>query len=589
MKKYVSPILFLAAGLILGYLFFGGNSSSNEHDGHQHESKVEAWTCSMHPQIRQPESGNCPICGMDLIPVGNDGAGDDNPLEVKMSPTAMQLANVQTAVISKKKPVKEVRLNGKIQSDERYVFSQTSHISGRIERLLVTYTGEYVSKGQVIAYIYSPELVTAQEELFEAVKIKEQQPALFKAAKEKLKNWKLTDKQIENILANGKPTEDFPILSDLNGVVTSKKINLGDHVKQGSSLFEVANLSRVWILFDVYESDLAWVKVGNEVEYTVQSFPGETFKGKISFIDPVINPKTRVAKARITAKNLGQRFKPEMFVKGILQNPLKDGKKEIIVPKSAVMWTGERSVVYLKSSAESGIGFLMREVKLGPALGDQYLITEGLHEGEEIATYGTFSIDAAAQLAGKPSMMNPEGGAAMTGHNHGGMKATANSGHTDHKEHAKPIAINNKAKKALHPLFEAYLKLKDALVSDDLDNAKQAAKELQKAHGKVNMSLFKGEAHDVWMKHSSPIKEDMNQLIKASDIKMVRAKFIRLSEQMIMLAKTFQPNEQTIFIQYCPMADNNKGANWISLENEVRNPYFGASMLKCGEVKEELK
>lgn len=564
MKKYLSYIMILAVGLILGYLLFGGNESPVEHENHQHESKVEAWTCSMHPQIRQPEPGDCPICGMDLIPVGNDDGDSGNPLEVKMSATAMQLANVQTAIVSKKQPVKELRLNGKVQIDERLVFSQTSHITGRIERLLLTYTGEYVSKGQVIAYIYSPDLVTAQKELFEANKIKDQQPALFKAAKEKLKNWKLTDKQIDGILEAGKPTEEFPILSDLNGVVISKKVNLGDHVKIGASLFEVANLSRVWVLFDVYERDMPWVKVGDEVSYSVQSLPGEVFKGKISFIDPVINPKTRVAKARVTVKNVGQRFKPEMFVKGTLQSPLKGGEETIIVPKTAVMWTGERSIVYLKSGTESEIGFVMREVTLGPALGDQYIITEGLEEGEELAIYGTFSIDAAAQLAGKPSMMSA-------------------------RTQLEKVSINSNAKQALQPLFSAYFKLKDALVGDDWATAQQYAKEAYKALDQVNSSLFKDKAHDRFMKHKAPLTKALDELAKSSDIKSARTTLIQLSEQMITMAKTFRPADQPLFVQYCPMADSNKGATWLSLENEVRNPYFGASMLKCGEVQEKIK
>ncbi|MFX3626045.1 MAG: efflux RND transporter periplasmic adaptor subunit [bacterium] len=164
----------------------GGLLFSNSEEKHQHttqpEEEQQIWTCSMHPQIRKTEAGKCPICGMDLIPLSNE-SGAENPMEIKMSPTAMQLANIQTSVIKKQKPVKEVRMNGKIKADERLVFSQSAHLSGRIEKLLVNFTGESVSKGQTLAYIYSPELVTAQEELFEALKIKNSQPALFEDTK----------------------------------------------------------------------------------------------------------------------------------------------------------------------------------------------------------------------------------------------------------------------------------------------------------------------------------------------------------------------------------------------------------------------
>jgi membrane fusion protein, copper/silver efflux system len=211
------------------------------------------WTCSMHPQIRQNEPGDCPICGMDLIPLEDETDSDIDPMAISMSPTAMQLASISTALVGSADPVKSVRLNGKVQSDERLVFSQSSHIPGRIEKLLVNFTGEFVSKGQVIASVYSPDLVTAQEELFEAEKIKDSQPQLFNAAKEKLKNWKLTESQIEQILQSGQTEEEFNIQADVSGYVTNRKVNVGDYISRGQSIYEIADLSRVWVLFDVYE------------------------------------------------------------------------------------------------------------------------------------------------------------------------------------------------------------------------------------------------------------------------------------------------------------------------------------------------
>lgn len=575
----VIAISTLIVGFGLGWLMFG-RSTSEEHLHEAHtEIGSQTWTCSMHPQIRQPEFGKCPLCGMDLIPLGNNGE-EDNPMAVRMSPTAMQLANVQTSVTVKVKPIKEVRLNGKVQADERYIFSQTSHLTGRIEQLLVSYTGEYISKGQIIAYIYSPDLVTAQKELFEAEKVKDVQPALFKAVRDKLKNWKLSDKQIDDILEAGIPLERFPILSDLSGSVISKRVNLGDHILSGSSLFEVADLSKIWILFDIYESDMSWVKLGDKVHFQIQSLPGEKFEGKISFIDPVINSKTRVAKARIALNNPAQRLKPEMFVKGTLESPLKEGEAVIVVPKSALMWTGERSVVYVKSNEIAGISFMMREVSLGPALGDSFIINEGLEEGEEIATHGTFSIDAAAQLAGKPSMMNRQmanqkGELAMTEHNH--------------EEDQKLIKTSDKAKKALQPLFDNYIQLKDVLVNEDYDKVLRLGNELKNTLGEINRSLFEGASHNIWMKHRSSIQKVMNTMVKTKDIVSARNAFIDLSNQMIAIAKIFGPFENTFYIQHCPMVNNDKGADWLSLEKEIKNPYYGASMLTCGNVKEELK
>jgi len=420
-KTIITAIVTLAAGFLLGWLIFGG-SKAEPTEEHLHETELAEetiWTCSMHPQIRQPEPGDCPICGMDLIPLENEEEGI-NPNAISMSPTAMQLANIQTAVVGYMDPVKKVRLNGKVQSDERLVYSQSSHIPGRMEELMVSFTGEYVQKGQVIASVYSPEMVTAQEELFEAQKIRETQPALFRAAKEKLKNWKLTEGQIQQILESGSARATFDIRADVSGYVTEKMVNTGDYVNRGQAIYEIADLSRIWVLFDVYESDMTWVGRGDEITFTVASLPGETFKGEISFLDPVIDPKTRVAKARVVKSNPGLKLKPEMLASGVVEAELSNQDDKVVVPKTAVMWTGERSVVYVKSETETGVDFIIRDVTLGPGLGESYIIEEGLEEGEEIAIHGTFSIDAAAQLAGKPSMMNPEGGKVSTGHNHGG-------------------------------------------------------------------------------------------------------------------------------------------------------------------------
>ncbi len=437
-KTTIIAAFTLAAGLLLGWLIFGGADSSSADDNSQ-EVAVESettWTCSMHPQIRQEEPGDCPLCGMDLIPLEKD-EGEADPMAIRMSATAMKLAGVSTIMVSTTEPVKSIRLTGKVQSDERLVYSQSSHIPGRIEQLKVAFTGAYVRKGDPIASVYSPELATAQEELFVAQKTMETQPQLFSAAKEKLKNWKLTEAQVDQLLQEGTVQEEFDIHADVSGYVVQKKVNRGDYIRTGEALYEIADLSRVWVLFDLYESDLLWVKKGDPVDFSVGSLPGENFEGKITWIDPVIDPRTRVASARVEYNNSSLKLKPEMFVTGTLEAALSDRSASIVVPKSAVMWTGNRSLVYVKADTDQGVSFINREVTLGPALGDSYIIEEGLHEGEEIAISGTFSIDAAAQLAGKPSMMSPGGGPVMTGHDHGGHTGHGQSGHSSSGEEVK--------------------------------------------------------------------------------------------------------------------------------------------------------
>lgn len=596
-KTIIIAAATLFVGLLAGWLLFGGNKS-NSHDDHE-DVKTEIngesdWTCSMHPQIRQNEPGDCPICGMDLIPLEDDQNADIDPNAISMSPTAMQLANVSTAFVGKMNPVKQVRLNGKVQADERLVYSQSSHIPGRIEKLLVNFTGEFVNIGQIVAYIYSPELVTAQEELLEAQKIAEAQPQLFTAAKEKLKNWKLSDKQIEEVLNSGKTRDEFPVAADVSGYAISKKINLGDYVRKGETIYEIADLSKVWVLFDVYESDISWIKNGNKVEFTIASLPGESFMSSITFLDPVIDPKTRVAKARVEYNNSNGKLKPEMFASGLVQAKLANKSNSIVIPKTAVMWTGKRSVVYVKTNSEQGVNFIMREITLGSALGDSYVVEAGLMEGEEIAVNGTFSIDAAAQLAGKPSMMNPEGGQVMTGHNHGGM--SIESSESKEEQTVKPtpsvsksLLINKQAKEALQPLYDTYLNWKEALANDDFEEAQKNATNFKSAFEKVDMGFFKDEAHMVWMDLEGRLAKSLEHIQHFSDIEQLRKAFQSASATMIELTSTFTPLGKTIYVQHCPMADNNKGADWLSADKKIRNPYFGSSMLTCGEVTKEIK
>ena len=410
-QKVLYTSIALIIGLFLGWILFH-HSQKNEIKPSQlaETSKGTIWTCSMHPQIRMNKPGKCPICGMDLIPLAHSATGSVDPDAIQMSKDAAQLANVLTTVVTKHKPVKEVRLYGKVQADERLFQSQTSHVPGRIERLNLNFTGEPVVKGQVLAEIYSPELITAQQELLETSKTKQLQPELYEASKEKLRQWKLTDNQIAKIENSGLIQNNFEVLSNTSGTVTARRVNNGDHVSEGTVLFDIADLSKVWIMFDAYESDLQFLHVGENLSFSLQALPGQDFHGNIIFIDPVIDPVTRVAKVRVETGNKSGKLKPEMFATGIVSSTLSEFAEDVIIPKSAVLWTGKRSVVYVKQPDSEKPVFKMREVDLGPMLGESYVITGGLSEGEEIVTSGTFSVDAAAQLEGKPSMMNTTGG-----------------------------------------------------------------------------------------------------------------------------------------------------------------------------------
>ncbi len=408
-NKYVIYGLFAIAGLFIGWIFFHSPETPKKvHNHTTEETKQEIWTCSMHPQIRMDKPGKCPICAMDLIPLTQNSTAEMDPDAIHLTKEAAQLANVLTSVVSKNKAVKEVRLYGKVQADERLVQSQVSFISGRIEKLFVNFTGEGVSKGQTLALVYSPELITAQQELLEAAKTKKSQPEIYEAAKEKLHQWKLSDSQISAIEKSGNVKTNIEITSTTTGIVTSKRINIGDYINQGSVLYEISDLSRVWVMFDAYESDLPFLNKGDKLDFLIQALPGISFSGIISFINPVMDAVTRVTKVRVEINNQGDKLKPEMFATGIVKANLKAYQNSIIIPKTAVLWTGKRSIVYVKQAGDEPV-FKIREIELGPMLGSSYVVENGLEEGEEIVTQGAFSVDAAAQLEGKPSMMNSNG------------------------------------------------------------------------------------------------------------------------------------------------------------------------------------
>jgi Cu(I)/Ag(I) efflux system membrane fusion protein len=399
----------LVAGLTAGWLIFGRSTDAgHEQTALDHAAETQVWTCSMHPQIKQNKPGKCPLCAMDLVPLKNASpdTGAADPDAILLSDEAVALAGIQTAVAGTGNPVREIRLYGTIQPDERLVHSQVSHISGRIEKLLVNFTGETVRYGQVIASVYSPDLQTAQQELLEAAKFSDLQPALLDAAREKLRRWKLPDARISAIEQSGVVSPLMDITANTGGIVLTRNVSQGDYVTQGSVLFSVADLSSVWAVFDAYEADLPYLKTGENITYTVQALPGRTFSGKITFINPILNETSRTVKVRVETASAGGRLKPGMYAGATVQASSEQDRNKIMIPKTAVLWTGKRSIVYVKQADSNVPAFRMREVELGSALGDSYVILSGLEAGEEVVVNGAFTIDATAQLEGKPSMMN---------------------------------------------------------------------------------------------------------------------------------------------------------------------------------------
>lgn len=582
------------------------------------------WTCAMHPQVRLPEPGQCPICGMDLIPL-EDSVGDVEERRLVMSPAAVKLAEIQTAPVERKYVDAEVHLVGSLELDETRVRSISSYVPGRIDRLYINYTGIPVKRGDHLAEIYSPELLSAQQELLEAKRrvaesheersefLRKSDVRALESSREKLRLLGFSNAQIESIEREGKASDHMTITAPSAGIVVHKMVNEGDYVETGTPIYTVAEVDRLWIMLDAYESDLLWLHYGQLVDLQTEAYPGEHFSGTIAFIDPVLDPVSRTAKLRVNVDNLDGRLKPGMFVHatvhsrvasgGRLMDPTLAGKwispmhpeivrdepgncpvcgmelvraeelgyvtasdeesKPLVVPASAVLKTGRRAVVYVEVPDAERPTYEGREVVLGHRTGDHYIVVHGLVEGEHVVTNGNFNIDSALQIQAKPSMMTmtPPG---------------------------EPLEGNlSTLRTAVEPLFDFYFEMHEALANDDLDAATEEAPVFRSHVNGIDPALLHGAARNTWLEIVEQLNLGTAGLDTADSIEQARASFAQISEAMIAIETNFgHRGENVHYAVHCPMAFG-EGASWLQPYSDVKNPYYGSSMLTCGSFEQE--
>ncbi|MFD0931939.1 efflux RND transporter periplasmic adaptor subunit [Psychroflexus salinarum] len=561
LKTYIIAGLILVLGVFLGATLFSSEiQKETEHDHSQEQAEGKVWTCSMHPQIRKDEPGDCPICGMELIPA-SQMQDDVDPNAIKMSKTARMLAQVETMTVGEEASKSSMNFSGRLEVNQDNTSSISANFKARIERLYINEEGEEVQKGQVIAELYAPEIQVLKEELELATR--QENELLLNSIIRKIQNYELSINDVKS-LENGR----LKLRSPKTGVISSLFVTQGDNLKADQNLMDIADLSTLWAIVDVYESDLNRLKKGDELNITIPNQGNVT--GKVTFISPVLDANSRSAKARIVIQNPNRNLKPGVFITAELANSesKSTSNQALMVPKSAVLWTGKRSVVYQQLENENGVYFKMKLVETGSSSSDFVEILSGLKAGDEIVTQGAFSVDSEAQLSDKPSMMNPEGETmASSGHNHGSMEKNSES--SDSKIKTSSESISEKTEE-VKTLINDYTELKDALVADDFKTSKLK-------YNKVNISLSELKSHT--FKDSKNVK----------DIDELRDIFIRLSEEMIMIVKTSNPTDDTVYIQKCPMANQSEGATWLSFSKEIKNPYYGASMLKCGSVIDSIQ
>jgi Cu(I)/Ag(I) efflux system membrane fusion protein len=437
-----------------------------------------------------------------------------------------------------------------------------------------------------LATMYSPELYAAQQELITALSLKDTQPALYRAVRTKLKLWKLSEDQINKIEMSGKIQENFPVYATVSGTVSEKLVAEGEVIKKGQPLFKIANLDTVWASFDVYENQINRFKKGQEITITTNAAPNDFYTSKVAFIDPILNMSTRTVTLRAVLSNKGGMFKPGMFVEGQVKAKNSGILEVITIPSSAILWTGKRSIVYLKPTINVPV-FEMLEITLGTKNGATYEVLSGLKNGDEIVTNGTFTIDAAAQLQGKKSMMNKKGGASMTGHEgHIGMNDSVNK---VAKNNGVRLEVSTEFQNQLKEVLNEYIVLKDAFVKEESNNIISQSEKIEALLSKVDMKLLENKKAQIfWMSLEKQLRVRVSSILKTTAIKEQRNHFKQVSAFLIKALQVFGINEK-VFIAFCPMADGDKGAYWLSREEKVINPYFGNKMLICGEVKQVIE
>jgi len=597
--------------------------------------KDTIWTCAMHPQIKLLKPGKCPICFMDLIPLESGKELALTLAQYSMSETAKKLAEVVTATVKRQPAKVTVRMVGMVGEAEPRIAALTSRVDGRLDEVYISFTGEHVSKGQPMVKIWSPTLIKSEVELFETLRGGEgNDPSMIKGSEEKLIQYGLTQEQIDEIKRNKKPDLYITLRAPINGTVTKKLVSLGQFVKEGQEMYMINDLSQVWVKMDAYETDLPWIRYGQDVIFTTPAAPGRKFSGKVLFVDPMLDTKTRTVKLRVEAENPDLTLRPGMFVTAELEaevdaegrvikrewsgkyicpvhpsdNPssepgicpeskmelrppsaygyadVKDPELPLVIPASAPLITGKRAIVYVEVPKTDEPTYELREVVLGPRAGDKYVVYKGLKEGEKVVSRGNFKIDSAMQIVGKPSMMRPPE-----------KKEAKEAAAAVEDEIIEKISAPDEFLQELTPAVKEYLGLKDALVEENSELAGNKVKDLDAALHAVKTDLLDPQAKESWNKLFGKMHKEIEKIANNKDIQIQRQAFDPLSESFARVLMSFRhAMSGSLFLYHCPMAFDKKGAYWIEDSKDNRNPYFGRKpfqgqdMLKCGVLEETI-
>lgn len=645
----------IAVIVLLAVFWLGRWMAPSAHDGHNgggEQAAVEAeketiWTCSMHPQVRQPEFGTCPICAMDLIPLTSDDDGDDDSElpRLRLSERAVALMNIQTAPVQRREAFAELRLPGKIALDETRLSMVSAWFEGRVDRLYVDFSGSRVQTGEHLAEIYSPQLFGAQEEYLQAIRAQQRRGdgdnSLIDAAHSKLRLLGLSEQQIAEIGQQGEPKTHLTYYSPVSGTVVERMVSSGQYLQTGSPMFRIADLSHLWVELQAFESEIQWLRYGQEVEFTVSAFPGKIFTGRIAYLDSEVSDSQRSIRVRVNIDNEQRQLKPGMLVVGKVRARIAEGgkvfddalagkwispmhpeivkdqpgtcdvcgmdlvpaeemgyfavsntdlKDPLLIPASAPLFTGKRAVVYVRVADAERPTFEARTVELGQRIGDSYPVESGLIEGELVVLNGQFKIDSELQIRGRQSMMSATAG---EGDDHAGGAITDPRDLPERESFADTVDAN--FSREIISLIEGYFQIAEGLAADDIASARSGLKVIHDNLLEIGQHRLSGDAHVSWMNHYEELHEITHSMAEPPDIANFRKNLQGLTLVMESIYINFGGDSlPPVYRTHCPMVeggveiDGDPIGTWLQKSDTLANPYWGAAMLRCGEFHGQL-
>lgn len=563
----------IAASVWIGTRIGGG---ANAHaDGEEETADADGapryYTCGMHPWVVLPKPGPCPICGMDLVPL--DPAKFSG--EVAIDPVVVQNIGVRVAPVIEGPLVQEIRTVGTIEYDETRVRDVNVKIPGWVQTLHVDTLGQPIRKGDPLFELYSPELYAAQQEFLLAARGGSlgSGGALLEAARTKLEYYDVPRSEIRALEKRGKARKTMTLRSPYTGVVTEKKTVEGMRLEPGMQVFRIADLSKVWVMATVYESQLPFVRVGQEATITLPYLAGEELRGEVVYVYPYLDRKARQAQVRIELENPGLKLKPGMYATVALEGARDEPR--VLAPRESVIDTGARKVAFV---SKGGGRFEPREVHTGLEIaGGRVEVLEGLAPGEEVVTSGQFLLDSEAKVREALAKM-------IRG------DVAAEPEPPPPPAAAPSVALPPQAGEALGAALEAYLRVGDALASDDLAPVRAGAGEVAAAVERLAAVDVPGSPH-FWHEHDAAgIAASARAVADAKGIDEARKAFATLSVATARLvhATGVPPSVGRVDELHCPMYGPEDGATWLQAGGAVRNPYFGEAMLACSDRRSTL-